>query len=710
MRVKHLNREQSKIGESGRPINITFTGPLILSGDPLENTDAATKRYVDTVFLSLDASNLKSGILPVGRLPAFNGDVTNVAGSNVFTLNPSGVNAGTYAKVTVDSKGRVIGHSPLVASDIPSLDWGKITKNKPTTLEGYGITDGINLSGDSVVGTVRSTATPVNSRHAVTRKYIEDTVFGEGSLIPAGIVVKYATNITPNGFLRCNGATVSKTTYAELYNAIGDRFGYLSVIGSGQPWRQQYAFNILQSTDITGWSSGTDLPATLSRSQAIVTKNRVYTLGGYTGSNPTNVVYTAPIREDGTLGAWTTGTSLPATLENSQAIVTKNRVYLLGGSGTSAVYTAPINTDGTLGTWTTGTSLPRVLSSSQAIVTKNRVYMLGGSGTSAVYTAPINKDGTLGAWTTGTSLPRPLSHSQAIVTKNRVYLLGRNTSNNNVATVYTAPINEDGTLGAWTTGTSLPATLENSQAIVTKGKIYLLGGRSGTTNTNTVRVANFTGGLNDYSDYYSGKQEVEYQVNTTYTTSGEYEIPEGAFDITIEGKGSDGQSASSAYYYITSWTKVVDPGGYCSGTATGTPDPGAPPAPQVVYSVPGNRNAHTVRTSQSCDVDKLWMEPRSYRPNYTYYPARSASNGSPTTLVVDGQTEVFAGGVAGAAVPRTIQLPNGPKQLTATIPSGGSVKVSYSLVVSVGDENVDFFRLPDFTSKDTLEERHYIKY
>ena len=565
MRVKHLNREQSKIGESGRPINITFTGPLILSGDPLENTDAATKRYVDTVFLSLDASNLKSGILPVGRLPAFNGDVTNVAGSNVFTLNPSGVNAGTYAKVTVDSKGRVIGHSPLVASDIPSLDWGKITKNKPTTLEGYGITDGINLSGDSVVGTVRSTATPVNSRHAVTRKYIEDTVFGEGSLIPAGIVVKYATNITPNGFLRCNGATVSKTTYAELYNAIGDRFGYLSVIGSGQPWRQQYAFNILQSTDITGWSSGTDLPATLSRSQAIVTKNRVYTLGGYTGSNPTNVVYTAPIREDGTLGAWTTGTSLPATLENSQAIVTK-------------------------------------------------------------------------------------------------------------------------------------------------GKIYLLGGRSGTTNTNTVRVANFTGGLNDYSDYYSGKQEVEYQVNTTYTTSGEYEIPEGAFDITIEGKGSDGQSASSAYYYITSWTKVVDPGGYCSGTATGTPDPGAPPAPQVVYSVPGNRNAHTVRTSQSCDVDKLWMEPRSYRPNYTYYPARSASNGSPTTLVVDGQTEVFAGGVAGAAVPRTIQLPNGPKQLTATIPSGGSVKVSYSLVVSVGDENVDFFRLPDFTSKDTLEERHYIKY
>ena len=44
----------------------------------------------------------------------------------------------------------------------------------------------------------------------------------------------------------------------------------------------------------------------------------------------------------------------------------------------STVYTAPINADGTLGTWTTGTSLPSVLCSSQAIVTKNRVYLLGG--------------------------------------------------------------------------------------------------------------------------------------------------------------------------------------------------------------------------------------------------------------------------------------------------------------------------------------------
>lgn len=49
---------------------------------------------------------------------------------------------------------------------------------------------------------------------------------------------------------------------------------------------------------------------------------------------------------DGTLGAWTTSTSLPGTVHGSQAIVTKTQVYLLGGysngSYSFAVYTTSI--------------------------------------------------------------------------------------------------------------------------------------------------------------------------------------------------------------------------------------------------------------------------------------------------------------------------------------------------------------------------------
>ena len=118
-----------------------------------------------------------------------------------------------------------------------------------------------------------------------------------------------------------------------------------SIPGNGKPWKQQYAINTEQSGDITSWTTGPSLPGVLGESQAIVTKNRVYLLGGYI-SGYVSTVYTALINADGTLGTWTTGPSLPGVLGESQAIVTKNRVYLLGGVNgsnyVSTVYTAPI--------------------------------------------------------------------------------------------------------------------------------------------------------------------------------------------------------------------------------------------------------------------------------------------------------------------------------------------------------------------------------
>lgn len=42
---------------------------------------------------------------------------------------------------------------------------------------------------------------------------------------PAGTVVAYAGTTAPTGWLLCNGATVSRTTYAALFAATGSSFG-----------------------------------------------------------------------------------------------------------------------------------------------------------------------------------------------------------------------------------------------------------------------------------------------------------------------------------------------------------------------------------------------------------------------------------------------------------------------------------------------------
>lgn len=59
-----------------------------------------------------------------------NGVVSNVA-----------ITGATHTKITYDSKGLVTAGVDLSASDIPSLDWSKITSGIPTTISGYGITD-----------------------------------------------------------------------------------------------------------------------------------------------------------------------------------------------------------------------------------------------------------------------------------------------------------------------------------------------------------------------------------------------------------------------------------------------------------------------------------------------------------------------------------------------------------------------------------------
>ena len=69
------------------------------------------------------------------------GDASGSGTTTISLTLANVVTAGTATKVTYDDKGRVTAGASLAASDIPNLDWSKITSGKPTTLSGYGITD-----------------------------------------------------------------------------------------------------------------------------------------------------------------------------------------------------------------------------------------------------------------------------------------------------------------------------------------------------------------------------------------------------------------------------------------------------------------------------------------------------------------------------------------------------------------------------------------
>lgn len=80
--------------------------------------------------------------------------------------------------------------------------------------------------------------------------------------LPAGAVIHVARSTPPAGYLKANGALVSRTTYAVLFAAIGTTFG----VGDGST---TFALPDLRGEFIRGWddSRGVDLNRTLGSFQ-----------------------------------------------------------------------------------------------------------------------------------------------------------------------------------------------------------------------------------------------------------------------------------------------------------------------------------------------------------------------------------------------------------------------------------------------------------
>lgn len=252
---------------------------------------------------------------------------------------------------------------------------------------------------------------------------------------------------------------------------------------NGQPWKQQYAFNTSQSGDITGWADyAGNLPTEdHNRGALVVTKDRVIWIGGENPFTETTTVESAPINADGTVGIYSTDTSLPVALTLLEAVYTKNRVYIFGGESSNVGYTSPVDANGRTGSWTSIT-VPGMtsLAYAQPFVTTDKLYLVNGSGEGTTYYTTINADGTINdtSWTAGTSLPVLLSWQGIAVTNDKVYTIGGWVSGSRtIATLYTATIGEDGIVGAWSTyANALPEAKHYPLVVVTNNTVYALGG------------------------------------------------------------------------------------------------------------------------------------------------------------------------------------------------------------------------------------------
>jgi microcystin-dependent protein len=126
----------------------------------------------------------------------------------------------------------------------------------------------VKKSGDTMTGALILPGDPTIPLHAATKQYVD------AALNPlAGAVMGFARSTAPSGWLKANGAAVSRTAYASLFSAIGTTFG----AGDGST-----TFNLpdLRGEFVRGWDDGrgVDVSRTLGSSQLDDFKSHTHNL------------------------------------------------------------------------------------------------------------------------------------------------------------------------------------------------------------------------------------------------------------------------------------------------------------------------------------------------------------------------------------------------------------------------------------------------
>lgn len=121
-------------------------------------------------------------------------------------------------------------------SDIAAALTGSLPRNGSAGMQGPLI-----LAGNA---SVPLEAVPLQQLNAI--------VGGSNTYLPAGAIQLFAMSAVPSGWLECNGAAVSRTTYANLFAAIGTTYG----AGNGTT-----TFNLpdLRGMFVRGWDNGRSL-------------------------------------------------------------------------------------------------------------------------------------------------------------------------------------------------------------------------------------------------------------------------------------------------------------------------------------------------------------------------------------------------------------------------------------------------------------------
>jgi Carbohydrate binding domain len=260
---------------------------------------------------------------------------------------------------------------------------------------------------------------------------------------------------------------------------------------------------------------------------------QIIIVGGVTGGAALTGVYTMGYNSTGTLAPSVPQPAFPNPNDGSSAmcvcvdpssgaavVVNTGGGTSFGGAPVTNVFTSTINAStGALSAWSAQTALPTAVQSHTMTAYNGYVYSVGGKGTGGAVTSTVNyaqvSNGQITAWSATSPLPKALQLVYTVAFNG--YLLiagGADGSLTAQSACYYAPINSNGSLGAWSPAPPLFAAaydlnanaFANAQgALVISGSSSLVFGTSGPSWTWGQDTAGGSGSLPGFYDFGTGQ-------------------------------------------------------------------------------------------------------------------------------------------------------------------------------------------------------------
>lgn len=142
--------------------------------------------------------------------------IANISGAFTYS-NTSATNSHYYGNENT-SNGHIITFNASKSNSIYGSS-SNVTPETNTVIVGvyaFGtITNTSNIDVEDIIHAYESNDKVIQSLNSKL----------DASLLPVGSIIPYGASKTPDGYLLCNGATVSRTTYSDLFAAIGTTWG-----------------------------------------------------------------------------------------------------------------------------------------------------------------------------------------------------------------------------------------------------------------------------------------------------------------------------------------------------------------------------------------------------------------------------------------------------------------------------------------------------